>query len=118
MIMLIVLTILAILACGAILYVMYIFDQLVRWEYDHHRDQWEHDGKPDGYFWRPEQSTFWTSNAAKKQLGFIWLFKTPQWVIENPKCQRWLLQFRIISATAVFIVLALLVRLACKLLTH
>jgi hypothetical protein len=35
-----------------VLFYMRLFDRLVRWEYQHHREQWERDGKPDGFFWR------------------------------------------------------------------
>ena len=40
-----------ILAFAAVVYGMWVFDRLIRWEYEHHREQWERDGKPVGIFW-------------------------------------------------------------------
>jgi len=87
-------------ALASVIYNMWLFDRLVRWEYDHQREQWQRDGSPDGYFWRPPGCTFWSSDMAKKRLGLLWLFSTPQWMAESPKCRRWLLQTRVISLLA------------------
>ncbi|HXB02762.1 MAG TPA: hypothetical protein VNV15_08105 [Opitutaceae bacterium] len=79
-----------------VVYTMWLFDCLVRWEYDNHREQWERDGKPDGFFWRAKECVFWSSDLAKKKLGFWWMVKTPDWISESPKLRRQLFQMRII----------------------
>jgi hypothetical protein len=99
-----------------VVYQMWQFDCLVKCEYEYHRDQWERDGKPDGYFWRAKESTLWSSDAAKKRLGFLWLFKTPGWTIQRPECGRWLVRMRIITLAGALVVVALLSRLMFKLL--
>jgi hypothetical protein len=98
-------------ALAAVLYYMRLFDSLVRWEYHHHHEQWERDGKPDGFFWRGEGCVPWSSGVAKKRLDVSWLFKTPGWAAQVPQCRRWLLQRRIISAAAALVVLILFARL-------
>lgn len=103
-----ILVVVAIVVIATILYQMSLFDRLIRWEYDHHRDQWERDGKPDGYFWRAGECKFWSSDMAKKRLTGVWLFKTPGWAATSPECRRWLAQTRITSLVASLILLAVL----------
>lgn len=37
----------------ALLYGFWVFDQIVKLEYEAHRKQWEQDGRPHGFFWIP-----------------------------------------------------------------
>lgn len=115
-------TVLLSLAAAAIvasaLYYMRLFDFLVRWEYRHRREQWERDGKPDGFFWRAEECVPWSSGVAKKRLDVSWLFKTPDWAAENTECRSWLLQRRLLCAVGVLAILALLARLLFARFVH
>ena len=79
----------------AIVYHMWLFDYLVRWEYEHHREQWERDGKPSGFFWRPKECVFWSSHSAMHRLAGIVIFRTPDWAAERPECRRWILGMRL-----------------------
>jgi hypothetical protein len=88
-------------------YMMWLFDQLVRWEHDYHHEEWERDGRPYGFFWKSSSCTFWKSDMAKQRLMLVWLFKTPLWAAGKPKCRRWLYQFR----AGNLLILAALVRL-------
>ena len=92
----------------AAVYNMWLFDRLVRWEYEHQREQWERDGKPSGCFWRAVECTFWSSSTAAKQVGFAWLFKTPRWIGESSECRRWLFQMRVIALISCLAVGALI----------
>lgn len=105
-------------AVSAVLYQMYLVDRLVRWEYEHHREQWERDGKPDGYFWHATECAFWSSDVAKKQVGFVWLFKTPRWIAERPECRRWLFQMRGITWVGSLAIASLVVRILFHLLVR
>ena len=105
-------------AFAAVLYYMRLFDSLVRWEYQHHREQWERDGKPDGFFWRAEECVPWSSGIAKKRLDVQWLFKTPTWAAETDQCRLWLLQRRIICAVGVLAVLVVLATLLFTRFVH
>jgi hypothetical protein len=97
----------------SVVYGMWLFDCLVRWEHEHYREQWERDGKPDGYFWRAEDcaARSWSSDSAKKRLGFVWLFRTPSWIAERTECRRWLVQMRVLSGATSLGVLGVLSRL-------
>jgi hypothetical protein len=90
---------------------MWLFDCLVRWEYEHHREEWERDGKPDGFFWRTEGRTFWKSDMAKKRLSVAWLFVTPSWAATAPECRRWLQHLRVATLIWNAAILAILIRL-------
>jgi len=39
-----------------LLYGFVLFDRLLRPEYETHRQSWEADGRPSGFFWRPERA--------------------------------------------------------------
>jgi hypothetical protein len=96
---------------GAIIYYMKLFDLLVGWEYQNHRDQWERDGKPDGFFWRGAECIPRSSGLAKKRLDVKWLFKTPDWAVQNTKCRFWLMQRRCIAAAVAVGILSVLAKL-------
>lgn len=93
--MLLYLQIAVVVGGGILIYCFWLFDQLVRWEYEHHREQWERDGKPKGVCWRGEGRPVWEGDFAKNRLVFIWAFSTPAWAKESPCCRRWLRHFRI-----------------------
>lgn len=93
---------------AAAFYNMWLFDRLVRWEYKHHRQQWEQDGKPGSLLWRPEECKLWSSGRTEHRLNFMLLFKTPVWAAESRECRRWIAHKRIASLVAALVVLAVL----------
>ena len=95
--MLVILEIAGVGAVCLVVYGMWLFDRLVRWEYEHHREEWERDGRPDGFFWRAEGCTSWKSNIAKKRLSVAWLFDTPLWAASAPECRPWLQHSRVVA---------------------
>ena len=51
-----ILTLVVVIVGATVLYNLWLFDCLARWEYEHHREQWERDGKPSGFLaWRPKE---------------------------------------------------------------
>ena len=107
-------TLLAIVAVVVVVYSMWLFDCLVKWEYEHHRERWEQDGKPDGFFWRAKECSRWSSDLAKKRVQLSWLFEAPEWIMQRQECRSWLTQMRIIFVVACLAVLIVLVQLAYK----
>jgi len=89
----------------AIVYQMWLFDCLVRWEYEHHREQWERDGKPSGFHWRPKECVFWLSNSAMHRLAGVFIFKTPDWAA-GLECRRWLRLMRAAFLAGVVCIIA------------
>jgi hypothetical protein len=57
----------------------YFLERLIRYEYQFHRDSWERDGGPIGWFFRPPESSWLRSGFAFHRVAFGWLFHTPQW---------------------------------------
>jgi hypothetical protein len=87
---------------------MWLFDSLVRWQYEHLREQWESDGKPHGIFWSAKESDGRRSETAKQRLNVVWLFKTPEWIARFPECRRWLSHYRIAAVISNLSILGLL----------
>jgi len=85
----------AMVVISAIVYQMWQFDCLIRWEFEHCREQWERDGKPSGFFWRPKDCEFWSSNSAMHRLAGVFIFSTPAWAAERSECRRWILRMRL-----------------------
>ena len=73
----------------------FAFDQLIRIEYEQHRDAWESDGKPVGFFWRAKECSLVGSGGARMWLTVYWLFQTPTWVATSPALQRKLRRLRL-----------------------
>jgi hypothetical protein len=88
-----------------------VLDFLQKLLYSEVAEEWERDGKPNGFFWQVGERALWSSHIAMKRLDLLWLVETPNWARQNPKCRRWLLQKRILASTTVLAVLALLARL-------
>jgi hypothetical protein len=86
-------------------------DSILRWEYDHHRAEWEKDGRPSGFSWRAEGTSRLSGDGARNRLLFLWMFKTPEWARQTPQCYRWFRQRRILAAAAWIAIIGLVVRL-------
>ena len=65
-------------------YAFFLFDRLVQAEYQEHREAWEADGRPAGFFWRPPGSGFLAGGPARTRLALALLFRTPGWIAESP----------------------------------
>ena len=62
----------------------YFLERLIRYEYAAHRDAWEHDGRPNGFFFRPPDTTWLRSGMAFQRCALGWPFYTPSWVRGDP----------------------------------
>ena len=77
------------------------YDRLIRFEYEYHRADWENDGKPFGYVWRPpEIEEPMGSLLAFWRCGSKWLFKTPAWMSQDIEAMRLLKRFRQLNILA------------------
>jgi len=103
---------------AVVVYGMWVFDRLVSWEREHHREQWERDGKPVGIFWGDRRARFWSGDRANKRLQILWLFRTPDWIAANRRCCGWLLQMRLAAAACCLFVLVIWLRLIINLLSR
>jgi hypothetical protein len=108
--MAIIITFVVVVIGATALYNLWLFNCLVRWEYQHQREQWERDGKPTGLLWRPKECEFRLSGNVEQRLNLLWLFTTPEWAAQSPECCRWLAQKRIITLVACIVVLTVLFR--------
>ena len=74
---------------------LFTVDLLVRVQYASHRQVWEADGKPNGMLFRPPESEGMSSSWALQRCMFVWLFKTPEWMRQDPKALRLVFWMRI-----------------------
>jgi len=77
------------------------FDQLVRFEYCSSKENWDKDGKPRGFFWRPAESNaglarMLKSNFALQRCAFVWLFKTEDWMKADQHALRLVRRLRVL----------------------
>jgi hypothetical protein len=77
------------------------FDQLIRREYAAHRADWERDGRPHGFFWRPPVTDRpdWLARAGWSLAQWRvmgWLFRTPLWAATDSRAVRLLRRLRIL----------------------
>src|SRR3954465_8192420 len=80
---------------GVLLSGFYFFDRLIRHEYQFHRDTWEKDGRPVGYYvFHPPEATWLGSGLASHRCSFSWLFHTPLWVHSDPTAKTLLSLYR------------------------
>ena len=68
---------------AVLLYSFVLFDRLVRFEYEQHRASWDADGRPHGFFWRPQEASHFGSALACACASIYWLFRSPPWVSES-----------------------------------
>ncbi len=78
------------------------FDKIVKIEYIHYKNNWEVDGKPYGYFWKPleTKSSLGIGLSLKSTYAFyrcslIWLFSTPEWLRNNAEASKYIKYLRI-----------------------
>ena len=72
----------------------YFLDRLIRYEYQFHREAWERDGRPVGFFFRPPETSWLYSSFAFQRCAFAWLFRTPQWTREDSAARTLLSRLR------------------------
>ena len=77
----------------------YFFDQLVRYQYRHHRDRWEVDGRPRGVFWKAPEAL----RSEEDFLSYGWFWQTPDWIVHNRDCLRKLYIFRLLVVCEILV---------------
>src|ERR1043165_2713055 len=96
-----------------------IVGRILRFEYAHHRAEWESDGKPRGVFWIPKEARIgwyvtYASGHAAARARWRWLFSTPDWASEETstrtlvRLHRIFLSAFVLSAATPFILAMLL----------
>jgi hypothetical protein len=71
-----------------------LFDVLLYLEHEYHIEEWKKDGRPGGFFWRPEGTSVWAGSFARSSLASAWLFSTPAWVSSDQRARRLLVWYR------------------------
>jgi uncharacterized membrane protein YesL len=73
-----------------------VFDLIVRLEYKRHRNVWETDQCPVGFFWRPRKARVWAGSLSRSKLASEWLYSTPEWIASDPAAQNLLFLYRVL----------------------
>jgi hypothetical protein len=80
---------------SAILICLFYYDRILKTEYSKYHDQWLADGSPLGMFWVPKGSKLFSGSFSRGPLMFQWLFKNPQWAINDKTVLQYLRKLRI-----------------------
>jgi hypothetical protein len=79
-----------------------LFGMIVEIEYERHHAEWEQNGRPFGFFKRPDTGESLVSNSKYVDkfgqsfgLVFLWTLRTPRWVHDDPEATRLLRWFRV-----------------------
>jgi hypothetical protein len=94
-----------------VIFHFWLFDTIVLTEYKNWRDEWERDGQPTLLIRQlPDGCKPRNYKSAHEKLYFIWLFKTPSWALNDEKCRRLFLMYRmtVLSGEAIIILIAFL----------
>ncbi len=70
---------------------------LILQQYKQHRNVWERDGRPIGFFIRPTKAGLMQGTRAKNRILVIWLFTTPNWVRNDPYARSIHVAYRILG---------------------
>ena|SRR6266404_4822662 len=96
--------ILLLIGAPILLYGFLQADQLIRAQYHSHRDDWERDGRPAGFF-------FWPPGF-RRRFPTVWLFRTPAWVCTSPECLARLRRYRLCALVWNIICISIMVMVA------
>jgi hypothetical protein len=69
---------------GVLISSFYFLDRLIRYEYSFYRDAWEQDGRPNGFLFRPRESSWWRGGIAFQRCALGWPLYTPSWIRADP----------------------------------
>ena len=86
-----------ILSWTAFIWSLHLCDRIVMCEYHFHREDWERDGRPKGFYWKPKGETHLLGRFETRRLGYRWLLKTPEWMKGDPECLLLLKRFRLFA---------------------
>jgi hypothetical protein len=70
------------------LYSFLIFDRILKIEHSEFPSDWERDGRPTGFFWKPPDGRFLEGSAARSSLAFEWVFSPPPWSKRDSRTEK------------------------------
>lgn len=83
----------------------FFFDRILKIQYTQFKGEWEKAGAPHGFFWLPKESLGKikvlpnsASTRSRTKHFFSWLFRTPEWVGQNPAAKANLFKVRALLA--------------------
>ena len=72
------------------------FNALVTVQRARHPEAWERDGRPQPFYAaQPDANRSWKSGFATQRCSFVWLFKTPPWVVTDMDALHYLRRLRL-----------------------
>jgi len=83
------------------------FDQILRKECREHPAEWEHDGKPIGFFWVPAGGSILRGSSWRSQLMFRWLFLRPEWAKPHADLAKYFWIYRLATGAYFALLVAL-----------
>lgn len=79
-------SVLAVLLFAVNLRIFYLYDTLIKHEYESFRSHWEQDGRPNGLlYWKAPQGDALQSGTVQQQLRKRWSQNCPEWIKNSPE---------------------------------
>lgn len=87
----------------------FLFDRIVKHEFNHHYQQWIKDGYPIGFFWFPKTkdvsklNLFLLGSTSRSRYSLLWIVKPPYWAKTDIEIRKKIFIFRLSGTTCVLI---------------
>ena len=83
-----------ILAASLVLVSFGLFDRILRFQVENFQSDWEKEGKPIGFFWIPEDSSFISGSFQRSVRLLSWTFWSEPWMKNEPTVKKTALVMR------------------------
>jgi hypothetical protein len=80
-----------------------VIDLMIASAHYHHRDDWDREGMPRGYYWRPPDVPVSGGMEALRDVCWRWLLRTPSWAADGNQNFRILLRAYRVLTLVVFV---------------
>ncbi len=87
--------VLLIFAFISLLTAFFLFDKILKFQYENYRSEWEKDGKASGFFWNAPESKIFSGSLARSISILSWTFGNNLWMKNEPQIVRTALLMRL-----------------------
>ena len=74
---------------------LWMFDRILKFQYQNYREIWEEQGKSVGYFWFSPDEKSLSSFVSRIARSYSWTFFNDEWMANEPKILRMIKFYRL-----------------------